>query len=339
MKFNIKKDIRPERNAMTSRRTALKLGAAVAGSFMINRGALAADNIRLIVPWGQGGQVDQLFQLIQGPFTKAIGMPVVIDIVTGDGAKLATQETIRSKPDSCTLLINCPDILAGWEFEGDKLLADLRPVAKLTRGMSLAIAVREDSALKDWQGMSTASKSSGLTMATSELAMRLLHGDCETDGSTALGMVKKRTGISFTIQPSNGFASSAAILLSGKADLALVATDLVQTYNEKASVRDKLRLLATFGAERAPELPNVPTFAEIVGDPKAASTTSYAAWSAATADKAFTDKATAALLSIAENEAMHAEARKLRIPLQINGPQVVLETLARDRRVLKDVYG
>jgi hypothetical protein len=36
---------------------------------------------------------------------------------------------------------------------------------------------------------------------------------------------------------------------------------------------------------------------------------------------------------------MHAEARKLRIPLQIDGPQVVLETLARDRRVLKDVYG
>ncbi len=36
---------------------------------------------------------------------------------------------------------------------------------------------------------------------------------------------------------------------------------------------------------------------------------------------------------------MHAEARKLRIPLQIDGPQVMLETLARDRRVLKDVYG
>jgi hypothetical protein len=29
----------------------------------------------------------------------------------------------------------------------------------------------------------------------------------------------------------------------------------------------------------------------------------------------------------------------LRIPLQIDGPQVVLETLARDRRVLKDLYG
>ena len=69
---------------MTSRRTALKLGTAVAGSFMINRGALAVDSIRVIVPWGQGAQVDHLFQLIQGPFTKAMGMPVVIDFVTGD---------------------------------------------------------------------------------------------------------------------------------------------------------------------------------------------------------------------------------------------------------------
>ena len=312
---------------MTSRRTALKLGAAVAGSFMIDRGALAADSIRVIVPWGQGGQVGQLFQLIQGPFTKAMGMPVVIDFVTGDGAKLGTRETIRSKPDSRTLLINCPDILARWEFEGDKLLADLRPVAKLTRGMSLAIAVRQDSALKDWQGMSTASKISALTMPEGG-SERLL-----------LDMVKKRTGISFTMQPSNSWASAAALLSSGKADLAHFGTDWALTYNEKASAKDKLRFLATFGAERAPELPNVPTFAEIVGDPKAAFAFSFAVWSAATADKAFTDKATAALLSIAGNEAMHAEARKLRIPLQIDGPQVVLETLARDRRVLKDVYG
>ena len=36
---------------MTSRRTALKLGAVVAGGFMINRGALAADSIRVIVLW------------------------------------------------------------------------------------------------------------------------------------------------------------------------------------------------------------------------------------------------------------------------------------------------
>ena len=312
---------------MTSRRTALKLGAAVAGSFMINRGALAADSIRLILPWGKGSQVDQVSQLIQEPFTKAMEMPVVIDYVTGDGTKLGTRETIRSKPDSRTLLLNNPDILARWEFEGDKLLADLRPVAKLTRGMSLAIAVREDSALKDWQGMSTASKSSGLTILTTG-SERLL-----------LDMVKKRTGISFTMQPSNSWASAAALLLSGRADLAHFGTDWALTYNEKASAKDKLRFLATFGAQRAPELPDVPTFAEIVGDHKAAFTHSFSIWSAATADKAFTDKATAALLSIAGNEAMRAEARKLRIPLQIDGPQVVLETLARDRRVLKDVYG
>ena len=147
---------------------------------MINRGAHAADSIRLILPYG-GGLFDQVSQLIQEPLAKAMGMPVVIDYVTGDGGKLGTRETIRSKPDSRTLLIYAPNVLAMWEFEGDKPLADLRPVAKLTRGMSLAIAVREDSALKDWQGMSTASKSSGLTMAISGPAAILLE------------MVKKRT--------------------------------------------------------------------------------------------------------------------------------------------------
>ena len=77
-------------------------------------------------------------------------------------------------------------------------------------------------------------------------------------------MVKKRTGISFTIQPSNSWPSAAALLLSGKADLALLATDWALTYNEKASAKDKLRFLATFGAKRAPELPNVPLASELL---------------------------------------------------------------------------
>jgi tripartite-type tricarboxylate transporter receptor subunit TctC len=312
---------------MTSRRTALKLGAAVAGSFMINRGALAADIIRLIVPYAPGGPTDLAAKLIQEPFAKAMGMPVVIDYLAGEGSKLGARETVRSKTDSRTLLIQGPEALAMWEFEGDKLLSELRPVAKLTRGTSSGFAVREESALKDWQEMSTASKKSALTMA-------------ET-GSAALipAMVKKRAGISFTRQLTDGWPRCAALVLSGKIDLAIVPTDWILTHNDKASAKEKLRLLATFGAERALELPNVPTFAEIVGDRKAATTYSWAVWSAANAYAAFTDKATAALLSIAENEAMHAEARKLRIPLQIDGPQVVLETLARDRRVIRDVLG
>lgn len=129
------------------------------------------------------------------------------------------------------------------------------------------------------------------------------------------------------------------MLLSGKTDLAYVPTDWALTHNEKAAAKDKLRFLATFGAQRHPELPRVPTFAEILGDRKAATTFSLALWSAANSDAAFTDKATAALLSIAKTPKMLADARKLRIPLQIDGPQVVLETLTRDRRVMQAVYG
>jgi tripartite-type tricarboxylate transporter receptor subunit TctC len=311
----------------TSRRRALKLGAATVGGFLLNRGALAADSIRLIVLYAQGSLADSAAKLIQEPFAKAMGMAVVIDYVTGEGGQIAARETIRSKPDSRTLLMHRPDTLAVWEFKGDKLLADLRPVAKLTYGMSMAFAVRSDSALKNWQGMAAASKGSALTMAD------------PGGGFLVLDMVKKHTGISFTTQLTDGSPSSAALVLSGKAALAYLPTHWVLTHNEKATAKDKLRFLATFGAQRAPELPHVPTFAEIMGDRKAATTYSYAVWSAANADTAFTDKATAALLSIAKTPKMLAQARKLRIPLQIDGPQVVLKTLKRDRRVMQAVYG
>ena len=52
------------------------------------------------------------------------------------------------------------------------------------------------------------------------------------------------------MQPSNGFASSSALLLSGKVDLAPFDTDWALAYNEKASAKDKLRFLVTFGAQR-----------------------------------------------------------------------------------------
>ena len=105
---------RPEGNAMTSRRTALKLGAVVAGSFMINRGALAADSIRLIVPWGKGSTAEQIYQLIQEPFAKAMGMPVIIDYVTGDGSKLATQETTRYRSLSARAQIQDLSFRHSW---------------------------------------------------------------------------------------------------------------------------------------------------------------------------------------------------------------------------------
>lgn len=159
----------------------IETGAATASGFLLNRGALAADTIRLIVPFALGSSSDAAAKLIQEPFANAMGRAVVIDYVTGEGSKLAARQTIRSKPD-------------------------------------------------------------------------------------------------------------------------------------------------------------VPTFAEIMGDHRAAATYSHALWSAASADAAFTDRATAALLSIGKNAAMHARAHKLRIPLQIDGPQVVLDTPAGDRQVIQDVY-
>ena len=61
-----------------------------------------------------------------------------------------------------------------------------------------------------------------------------------------------------------------------------------------------MRVLVTFGALRAPELPEVPTFADIVVDPKAAYTTSVAVFCSPGADATFASRATAALLSIAD---------------------------------------
>ena len=46
---------------------------------------------------------------------------------------------------------------------------------------------------------------------------------------------------------------------------------------------------------------------------------------------------TAALLSLKDDEVLHFQARLAHIPAQIDGPETVVQTIARDRRLIGDL--
>jgi tripartite-type tricarboxylate transporter receptor subunit TctC len=336
---------------MSDRRTVLKLGIAAAAGLLLKRNAFASDPIRLIVGFAQGGPTSTIAKLIQEPLGRAMGMAVAIDYVTGEGGKRAALEAIRAAPGSRTLLLHWPLILYKWDFElacnqpsrlprhwqltmcqwdedGPILLGSgLKPVAKVTRGMSAALVVREDSALKD---------RAGLVAQAGRLPLKVAAAEGLVTGMDAF---KKRTGADFNARLTDSQPAALDLVLARQADVGLAFTSHVAAHNEGAAANDKLRVLATSGAERAPEFASVPTLAELVGNRKAAFTYSALVFSSAGADTAFTSKATAALQSIAQDPALLEQAGKLRIPLQVDGPQTALETIRRDRRVTKDVYG
>ncbi len=315
---------------MPNRRTFLQMAAGAAGSFVVHRGTSAAEALRLIMGFGPGSATDTGVRLIQAPFASAVGMTVAPDYVGGEGGTLAALELIGSRPGSYALLAADPFTLCLHEADGAKVLPRLKPVAGIGSGLSCALVVRDDSPLKDWAGLAAAAKASLLAMANNDRMSAYL---------SAKDLMQKRAGIYFQPFVAGSVQAILDRVLSRQADLGTIDTRLALLHNDRAAATDRLRILATFGALRAPELPDVPTFAEIVGDPKAAYTSSVAVFCSIDADEAFASKATTALLSIAGNEAIRQDARQLRFPLRIEGPESVRATIARDSRVVRELYG
>jgi tripartite-type tricarboxylate transporter receptor subunit TctC len=315
---------------MLNRRTFMQLVAGAAGGLLFHRSASAVETLRMIIGFGPESPADIGAGLVQTPLARAMGMTAVQEYIGGEGGALAALEIIRSGPDRRALLVADPFTLCLLDAEGAGLLPKLKPIASVGGGLSCALVVRNDSPLKDWSGLAAAAKGRSL--------LAMANNDRMSAYLSAKDLMQKRAGLIF--QPFVAGSAQAILdrVLTQQSDLGTIDTRLALLHNEKAAANDKLRILATFGALRAPELPDVPTFAEIVGDPKAAYTTSVAVFCSPGADAAFASRATAALLSLADNEAMRQDARQLRFPLRIEGPESVQATIARDSRVIRDLY-
>jgi tripartite-type tricarboxylate transporter receptor subunit TctC len=315
---------------MLNRRTFMQLAAGAAGGFLFHRGASAAETLRLIVGFGPGSPVDIGTRLIQASFARAMGMTVVQDYVGGEGGALAALDLIHSEAGSRALLAADPFTLCLLDAEGAGLLPRLKPIAGIGGGLSCALVVRDDSRLRDWASLAAAARGRPL--------LAMANNDRMSAYLSAKDLMQKRAGLIF--QPFVAGSAQAILdrVLTQESDLGTIDTRLALLHNDKAAAKDKVRILVTFGARRAPELPDVPTFAEIVGDPKAAYTTSVAVFCSGGADAAFASRAIAAMLAIADDEAMHQDGRQQRFPLRIEGPESVQATIARDSRVIRDLY-
>ena len=308
------------------RRDVLKIAAAIAGSGLASRQAAAASNgVRLICGFGIGNPTDLCAQLIQEGFSAALDEPVEFEYALGQAGRLAAGEVIAAPPDGRTLLIAEILNLVLQDGPADPLLSRLQPIAKVTRGFSTALVVNQFSDIKDWQGLLAAARSGGLKAATTGR---------ESTVGLLLALVERRMKLTFDAVDVASTRAAIELLLTRRAEVAAVDTRTALLHN----VRDKtkVRILATSGARRSPELPEVPTLAELVGDPKFAYTISFGLFAPLRTDAAVARRLTAALVGMKDDKALHSQARLAQIPVQLEGPQAVVETIARDRRIAAD---
>jgi tripartite-type tricarboxylate transporter receptor subunit TctC len=238
--------------------TGLLLGAlatvVLSPNMAAAQAAYPAKPIRLVVPFAVGGVTDTSGRLIAEQLSKRLGQQVVVDNKPGASGNIGTQMVATAEPDGYTLLLAFDGTMVinphVFPKVGFDTLKDFAPIGKI--GDAILILVSHPGVpAKTLQQVIALSKtqSGGLSYGTSG-----------TGGTPHIAgeLLKQRTGANLTHIPYKGGGQALTDVLGG--NIPLVYTAVAGAFPHVKS--GKLHAVAVSSAQRAPSLPDVPTFTE-----------------------------------------------------------------------------
>ena len=260
--------------------------------------------ITLIVPFPPGGVADNVARPVAQALSKQLGQTVIIENKQGAGGGIGMALVAKAKPDGYTLLLALSSISV--IPEADKVLGrapmfqldQLLPIARFTAD-PVVLAVRAESPWKTYAEFVAFAKAN---------PKKLNYGSSGNYGTmhVPMEMLASSAGITLTHVPFTGAAPAVTALLGGTLD-AVASGPSTVVQHVKAG---KLRVLANWGAERHPALPDVPTLREL------GVSTVYAQWSGLFAPAGTPENVLAALRKAARDAQDDAAFRQTFITLQ-----------------------
>ena len=211
--------------------------------------------IRWVVPYPAGGGSDFLARTIGQQLTTQVGQTVLVDNKPGANTAIAASEVARCAPDGYTVLsadngtmtFNTA-LYSKLSYNPDK---DLTPITLMGRFPMILVA-----------GPSADAKSAKDFLAKAKAAPGKISYGSAGAGSPhhlAMEMLKSRTGVHMVHIPYRGAAPALTDLAGGQ-----VAAMMVDLAAGAGFIKGgKVRPLAVANPTRLPQLPDVPTFAEL----------------------------------------------------------------------------
>lgn len=213
--------------------------------------------ITLIVPFPPGGVADNVARPVAQALGKQLGQPVIIENKQGAGGGIGMAQVAKAKPDGYTLLLALSSI--SIIPEADKVLGraplfaldQLTPIARFTAD-PVVLAVRTESPWKTYAEFIAYARAN---------PKKINYGSSGNYGTmhVPMEMLGSLTGASFTHVPFTGAAPAVTALLGGSLDAVASGPSTVVQHVRAG----KLRVLASWGPERHPALPDVPTLREL----------------------------------------------------------------------------
>jgi tripartite-type tricarboxylate transporter receptor subunit TctC len=224
---------------------ALGLGAAGAQDY-------PAQTIKVIVPFVPGGPVDSLARVVMNHLQGRLGQNIVIENRSGGGTTIGAKAVATAPPDGYTILFIGPNLcyypvmFPNLDFDPAKSLVPVATAVTWSHVLAVApsLPVNTVKELVDYAKANPGKLAFGYGLAT----MPHILG----------ASFRHETGIDIVEVPYRGGEGARADLLGGRIHINIAPVPQLSQL-----VRDgKVRPLAYTGAERSPDLPDVPTMRE-----------------------------------------------------------------------------
>ncbi|HEY4254290.1 MAG TPA: tripartite tricarboxylate transporter substrate binding protein [Roseomonas sp.] len=239
------------------RRALLAMPAALAAPRLARAQGWPERPVRMLMGFPPGGPTDIVGRLIASGLQEAIGQPVVFENRPGANSVLAAEVVARAAPDGYTLL-----------FASNSLVMNASVYARLpydpvTSFAPIGLVATSPNVF--WCGTGQPWRTLDEVVAAAKANPgQLGYASTGNGGNGHFGgeTLRQALGIDITHVPYRGTAPALQDVLAGRVPLMLqTLVGAIGPYRA-----DQLRPLVVFGPQRAPELPDVPTLAELGHD-------------------------------------------------------------------------
>lgn len=212
--------------------------------------ATSAETIRLIVPFSQGGNADQLARLIQKTLIQDLNKTVVVEYHPGASGEIGTAVVANSDPRELVLLLNGPSIIT-TSLTKDKLSyneANLTPLVHMGY-VPFVLVVSKKSGIRSFKDLQNLDSQRPITYGSSGVL---------TATHLAAISLQQQLGKNFIHVPYKGSGQAIPDLIGGNLDALIIHWTAVDQFIKS----DQITALAIETDQRLSQLPDVPTFKE-----------------------------------------------------------------------------
>jgi tripartite-type tricarboxylate transporter receptor subunit TctC len=211
--------------------------------------------IRVIVPYAAGGLPDTMARLVGAKMSEALGQQIVVDNRGGAGGIVGTTEVAKAAPDGYMLLVADvgqiainPHLFAKLPYEP---LKDLVGVSLL--GTSVLYLVAHPSVqANSMQELIALAKAQPGKLSYGSSGIGSIH-------HLATEALKVGLGLDIVHVPYKGTGQSVPALLGGQVQLLYAALPSIESHFKAG----KVKIFAISTSLRSPQMPEIPTVAEM----------------------------------------------------------------------------